>query len=374
MRIGIDARLWNESGVGRYTRNLIDQLQALDKNNEYILFVQDKDYGKIKGQISNIKWKIVKTNVRWHSFSEQTNFPRILNKENLDLVHFPYFSVPIFYNKPFVVTIHDLIINHFPTGKASTLFLPFYQLKLLGYKYVISKAAKKARKIITVSNATRDEIADHLKVNPDKITVTYEGISKITNDKSQIKNIKIQNKSYFLYVGNAYPHKNLERLFQAFNFLIPQYPSIFLVLVGREDYFYKKLKEKAESMNLSSHVEFLGDAKDEELFQLYKNAKALVLPSLMEGFGLPALEAMANKCLVLCSDIPAFREICKDSAIYFDPKNIQNMSDQMKQVVNHSNDSYYYSDLKQKGLERSKQFSWEKMAKETLNVYNSFKL
>src|SRR5258705_8253378 len=125
MRIGIDGRLWHETGVGRYIRNLVANLAQIDNTNEYVLFVKTgfkiKDLpGRQAGSgFKNDKWKIVETDIHWHSLKEQMQFPAVLNKENLDLMHFPYFSHPIFYNKPFVITIHDLIMNHFPTGKAS---------------------------------------------------------------------------------------------------------------------------------------------------------------------------------------------------------------------------------------------------------------
>ena len=131
MKIGIDIRLWNQTGVGRYIRNLVLNLAEIDKKNGYVLFARSEDFQSIKSEIKNPNWKLVKADIKWHSISEQINFPSILNKENLDLVHFPYFSVPIFYNKPYVLTIHDLIIDHFPTGKASTLFLPFYYFKII---------------------------------------------------------------------------------------------------------------------------------------------------------------------------------------------------------------------------------------------------
>ncbi len=183
MRIGIDARLWNESGVGRYTRNLVLQLQEIDKENEYVLFVLDKDKEEILKQVQNDKFSLAKADIHWHTIEEQLKFPQILDEENLDLVHFPYFSVPIFYNRPFVVTIHDLILHHFPTGQASTLPFPFYWVKLFGYRFVIFMTAKKSRKILTVSNATKQEIVDHLGVSSEKIVVTYEGIEASLNSK-----------------------------------------------------------------------------------------------------------------------------------------------------------------------------------------------
>lgn len=382
MRIGIDVRLWNETGVGRYTRNLIENLFKIDNSNDYTLFARSVDYENIKNQISQIKknWKLRPADVRWHTVDEQLKFPAILNHENLDLVHFPYFSVPIFYNKPFVVTIHDLILNHFPTGEASTLPLPIYKLKQLGYQFVINKAAIKAKKVITVSIATKDEIVDHLGIDESKVVVTYEGYSnQKSNIKNQIspfqKNKKIKLKEYFLYVGNAYPHKNLERLVEAFNqfyheILRSDQDNIKLVLVGKEDYFYKRLKERIKSMNMQESVLLYGQVTDEELGYLYKNAKALILPSIMEGFGLPVLEAMAEKCLVVCSDIPSFREICKDTAIYFNPKDIEDIKRVLRSVCS---DKLNY-DIKKRideGFERSKNFSWEKMAEETLKIYES---
>ncbi len=366
MRIGIDCRLWDKTGVGRYIRNLVLNLRKIDKKNEYILFVLSKNYKEINSQLSTLNFQLVVADIRWHTLREQIEFPKILNRENLDLMHFPYFSVPLLYNRPFVVTIHDLIINHFPTGQASTLSFPIYNLKLLGYKFVLAKAAKNAKKIIAVSNATKREILDHLGVDSEKVVVTYEGVDQklaVSSQKSAVK------RKYFLYVGNAYPHKNLDRLLQAFSILNSH---TNLVLVGKEDYFYKRLKRKVQDLKLSNKVIFLQNVSDEDLTDLYKNALALVVPSLMEGFGLPAMEAMANKCLVLASDIPSLKEVCADAAIYFDPYNPKDIVEKMKEVC--FNDLNHFSQKTKKGLERVKLFSWEKMARETLKVYNSLSL
>ena len=143
MKIGIDCRLWNETGVGRYIRNLVENLLVLDTKNEYVLFMRSEDSKKCK--VQGARPKIIEVDIRWHSVEEQVKFPQVLNKENLDLMHFPYFSVPIWYKKPFVVTIHDLIIHHFPTGKASTLPKPLYTVKHLAYKHVSAQAIKKAK-------------------------------------------------------------------------------------------------------------------------------------------------------------------------------------------------------------------------------------
>ncbi len=361
MKIGIDARLWSQSGVGRYTRNLVSELQKIDKVNQYVLFMGSEDVGKFKVQSS--KFKVVETDINWHSVKEQTQFPKILEKEKLDLVHFPYFSVPIFYNKPFVVTIHDLIINHFPTGKASTRNIIFYNFKRLGYKIALWQSIRKAKKIITVSNATKEEIKDHFKVNQDKIEVTYEGTDEI-NGQLTIDNgqwTKIEG-GYFLYVGNAYPHKNLEGLIKAFSSL--KKDSVKLVLVGRKDFFYKRLINNCKNKNII----FAGEVSDAELSSLYKNALALVSASLMEGFGLPVVEAMINKCLVVCSDIPSFREITNGHAIFFNPNNPDDIYEKLSYVKkNYSK----LGEVRTVAYNESKKYSWEKMAKETLKIYLS---
>lgn len=365
MKIGIDGRLWNETGVGRYIRNLVENLQKIDEKNDYVLFLQSKDAQKFKG--TNAKFKVVETDIHWHSFEEQLQFPKLLNKEKLDLMHFPYFSLPIFYTRPFVVTIHDLIINHFPTGKASTLPYPVYQLKRIGYDFVMDHAVRNSRKIIVPLNAVKDDVVQTFNISEDKIMVTYEGVEQSL--KFKVQDSKSKDGNYFLYVGNAYPHKNLDRLIEAFMlFRKETKEEVKLVLVGKDDYFYKRLHEKVEQRRLTDIV-FKHDVSDEELFSLYAKAKAFVSPSLMEGFGLPPLEAMGSSCPVLVSDIPSFREVCQDGAFYFDPLSVQSIQEQLDVVYNleHKTREEHIT----KGIVRVKDFSWKNMAEQTLQVYES---
>jgi glycosyltransferase involved in cell wall biosynthesis len=368
MRIGIDARLWNETGVGRYIRNLVWQLEKIDTKNEYVLFVTKGVRGQGLG-FRNDRFTFVETNIRWHTVEEQVKLPSLLEKQKLDLMHFPYFAIPVFYKKPFVVTIHDLIIHHFPTGEASTHHPLVYHGKRLGYEYIMKRAAQKSRKIITVSNATRQEIVDHLSVSSEKIVVTYEGVdaslNRITNNE-----LRIKEKNYFLYVGNAYPHKNLERLLLAFKEIVEKRKNSRLVLVGRKDFFYKRLEKRIAELGLKNTIHILQDVSDSELQSLYRNAHAVVLPSLMEGFGLPAVEAMANLQRLIVSDIPAFREVCGGAGIYFDPNDTQSLVDRLQEVLDNPQDRVYLDKIKE-GRDLVESFSWEKMAKETLAVYES---
>jgi glycosyltransferase involved in cell wall biosynthesis len=376
MKIGIDGRLWGETGVGRYIRNLVTELSVIDKTNEYVLFVRKRDYENIKFQISNFKFQIKIADVRWHTIDEQIRLPNILSSENLDLVHFPYFSVPIAYKKPYVITIHDLIINHFPTGKASTLPFPLYSLKRLGYKLIVAHALRDAKKIIVPSNSVRDDLLATYKIAEEKIAVTHEGVEEVLSSKYKVFREKEKYTKYFLYVGNAYPHKNLERLIEAFGMLCDSSPKVQnddvkLVLVGKDDYFYQKLSEKLKRRSIKNIV-IINNVNDEELASFYQGALALVAPSLMEGFGLPVLEAMANKCLVAASDIPSFREVAGEAAVYFDPYSISDIKNNLVKVT--GMDKIQKEKHIKAGGERVKLFSWRKMAEETLEIYESCNL
>lgn len=362
MRIGIDARFWNESGVGRYIRNLVNNLSEIDTTNEYVLFVSPRFNSET---IKNKKnWKIVKTDIHWHSLNEQLTFPNLLNKQNLDLMHFPYFSVPILYTKPFIVTIHDLILHHFATGEATTRSQLLYFLKLQAYKFIMKISAQKAKKIITVSHSTKDEIIKHLKVPPEKINVTYEGIDLSVTPKSTTPH------NYLLHVGNLYPHKNMNIVLYAIKKIKEKENiSINLYIAGKEDHFYLKYKRKVEELGLQNQVKFLGEVTDTELQNLYKNALAYISPSLMEGFDLPTTEAMANNCLNLISDIPVHREICGESAIYF---NLKDENDLIKKITEiYKKGKANFKEKINKGKINTAKFTWQEMAYSTLKTYEN---
>jgi len=174
---------------------------------------------------------------------------------------------------------------------------------------------------------------------------------------------------YFLYIGNAYPHKNLKRLLEAIAKIKSQISNIKLILVGPEDYFYGKLKQKVREMNLDYHVVFHGPATKEELTKLYRDAIALVFPSLMEGFGLPGLEAMKNGCPVICSDIPVFHEIYGEAAIYFNPNDTNDISQKMLKACFDDSNHQSRMSMMNRGQEQVRKYSWKRLAKETLKIY-----
>ncbi len=183
MRIGVDARFYGAigKGLGRYTQKLIENLEKISAKggNEYFIFLRKENFEDY--QPKNENFQKVLADYRWYTLSEQINMPRILNKYNLDLVHFPHFNVPLFYRRKFVITIHDLILIHFPTIRGTTLNPLFYFLKFLAYKIVIRSAIKRAEKIIAVSNFTKNDILKNYGVPAEKIAVTHEACDSIDN-------------------------------------------------------------------------------------------------------------------------------------------------------------------------------------------------
>ena len=372
-RIGIDARFFGSTGkgLGRYTQKLIENLEKVDSANQYFVFLRKENFDEYKPQNQN--FKKVLADYPWYSFSEQVNMPRILNKYNLDLVHFPHFNVPIFYRKKFIITIHDLILLHFPTIKNTTLNPIFYWLKFLAYKIVIKSAIKRAKKIIAVSEFTKKDILENYNIPESKIVVTYQACENFCQTSSEKENEILKRygiiKPYLLYVGNAYPHKNLEGFVLAYKDIKKEIDDLNLVLVGKEDYFYGILKKFVKDRNIPSVI-FPDFIPDRDLDLVYKNAAVYVFPSLYEGFGLPPLEAMAKGTPVASSNHECMKEILGDSACYFNARNRKETADTIIRLIG---DAESRKNLTEKGYERIKKYSWEKMAKETHDEYQKLK-
>ena len=383
MRIGIDARFYGPigKGLGRYTQKLIENLEkvsaqggsALGGNDQYFIFLRKDNIAEYKPKNKN--FKKVLADFPWYSWQEQLKFPRLLNKYDLDLVHFPHFNVPFFYFGKFVVTIHDLILIHFPTVRSTTLNPLFYWFKFFIYKIVIQSAILRSNRIISVSRFTKRDILENYRSIPnEKIRVTHEACEDYcmlspNKDNEIIARYGII-KPYIMYVGNAYPHKNLERLVLAFKELQKTKKELKLVLIGKMDYFYSRLKLIVREKKIRN-VLFLGYVPDYELDTIFRNASAYVFPSLYEGFGLPPLEAMAKGTPVISSDHPCMREILEESAHFFDAANKMKIVEGIREVLEDEN---LRNDLIKKGYEQIKKYSWKKMARETLEVYKSIKI
>lgn len=370
-KIGIDARFYGpgSKGLGRYTQEIVDRVIKTKNDYEYVVFLSLENFKNFKCDNKKVKKVLVKA--RWYSLSEQIIFPFQIWKEKLDLMHFTHFNVPILTPVKFVVTIHDLILAKFSTVRATTLSPFLYKIKNLGYKIVIWIAIKRAKKVIAVSFYTRDDILSKFKIKKEKIAMIYEGVSilfktrcaTVVGVRAVLEKYRIK-PPFLLYVGNAYPHKNLENLIDVFLKIRQKNKNLNLVLVGKEDYFYNRLKEYAKEKGVP--VVFAGFAPDEDLEIFFREALCYVFPSFYEGFGLPPLEAMTRGCPVLSSKESCLPEVLGEAAVFFDPYNKKDMANKIEQVMKNEK---LREDLIDKGFEQYKKFSWDKAAKETLEVY-----
>lgn len=369
MKIVIDARLYGleNAGLGRYSINLIRELARLDKKNKYFILLRRKYFQKL---VLPPNWEKVLVDFRHYGFSEQLKLPGIIRKLKPDLVHFLHFNAPILYNDPYVVTIHDMLM-HRQRGLAASTLNPFmYLVKRLGYKIVFDHAAKRALKVIVPSLSVKKELVEYFDLEPDKFVVTYQAVDegiKALSGEGVMKKYSLS-KPYFIYNGNAYPHKNLNRAIEAVVQLNKVYEGkVLFVIASARNVFVERLKRQVKSLRAEKYIKLLDYITDEELGGLYSSAIGFIYPSISEGFGLQGLEAMKVGTLLLASEIPVFKEIYKDNAIYFNPLDFSSIEKAME-------DALSMSDAERKRrIETAKDFaagySWRKMAEETLKVY-----
>lgn len=369
MRIGIDARFYGPfgKGLGRYTQKLVTHLERIDHANEYVVFLRRENWADY--QPKNPRFTKALADYQWYSLAEQLLMPLTLWTHKLDLVHFTHFNVPILYFGKFIVTIHDLILTKYPTERATRLGPLAYRVKHAGYELAIRSAIQRAERVISVSEFTKQEIVDHFHTTPSKISVTYEAVdppAETGGDRAQVlRHYRVQ-PPYILYVGNVYPHKNIEGLLTAFTTVMRRYPDLRLVLVGKEDYFFKRIKQEVRSRGLEQRVVFTGFVTDQDLPYLYAQARLFAFPSFCEGFGLPALEACSYGVPVVASNDSSLPEVLGDAARYFDPHQPDEIAQAILDVLDHGTLS---AQLVARGHERVKRFSWQQMAEATRKLY-----
>lgn len=379
MKIGIDARFFGNSGkgLGRYTQKLVEELEKIDHNNQYYIFLNKHNFDEY--QAKNPNFHKILVNIPWYSWQEQILFPNILRKYKLDLMHFLHFNVPILYRKSYFVTIHDLILLEYPTRKASRLNFIMYTIKNLAYRLVIMNAIYTAKKIITISEYTKKSIQKHFHIAESKINMIYEGIdlerfNPLNVQEFDFDKFHIIKDKYILYVGNAYPHKNIEMLVDVF-YKLKQKENIDkdlkLVLIGKKDYFFENIINQVKKLKLEKSVIFPGYVSDEELISLYDQCLFYVFPSLYEGFGLPPLEAIALGSPIVISNATCLPEIFGKHIEYFDPKSKDNMEEILYSFILDKDkrelQKKYHQDILNK-------YSWLDMADSTKKLYNKIKI
>jgi glycosyltransferase involved in cell wall biosynthesis len=371
MKIVIDARLYGHrhGGLGRYVQQLVLRLPKLDSSAEWVLLMGEEAEKDYRADVSSIPQNVtlIRAPWRWYTLAEQIHMPRLIRKLKPDLTHYPHFNVPMNAAQPFVVTIHDLIINHFPSSRATTLNPISYSLKLWAYRAVVNRALCRARKILVPTKFVADDIQKvYPWVDASKVIATYEGAAVGAQNFAPVQNgIR---EPFILYVGSAYPHKDVMTALRAFAELKRRGIVQTFVHVWRPDIFLTRLQEQARRENLTDGVVWTGYLPDDQLVGLYQNAAAYVFPSLYEGFGLPSLEAQMHGCPVVAARASCLPEILADTAAWFEPGNAEDMARVVQSVIQ---DSSVRQNLVQKGNENWKKFSWDRTAEQTLAQYTS---
>lgn len=375
MRIAIDARFYGEAGPGRYVSQLLKNLEEIDKENEYTIYLKKSNFD----QYHPINPKFTKklANFHWYSFAEQLVFPLILYRGNFDLVHFTQINVPLIYLKSFVVTIHDVILHEFSTERGGLIGRIFYRMKKIPYHLIFAKDVYNSKFIIVPSETTKNDLLRYYPVNKDKIHVTLESVNHYPSSGEVSKRTEVLEKygigkPYLLALGSFYPHKNIEGLVKAYK--IVREKGVFsgqLVLVGKESYFSAKIRNFVETQNVRDVVfpgqyHWNGYLPDEEVEPILANTFVYIQPALKEGFGIPPVEAMVFGVPAVVSRIPCLTEMCGEASLYFNPNNISDMAEKIERLAT---DTVLREELIKKGLENVKRFSWKKMAEETFEIY-----
>lgn len=359
VKVVIDAR---ESGTstGRYVDKLIEYLHAL-KPAHNIIIITKSDRLDFFGRIAP-KFSTVETTYKEFSFGEQLGFKSQLESLKPDLVHFAMVQQPVLYRGEVVTTVHDLTTTRFRNPSKNSLV---FTIKQRVYRRVVKAVARKSRALITPSEFVKQDLVDFTGVDPGKITVTHEAADNITEPSKPLLTLK--NKQFIMYVGRPLPHKNLARLIDAFGILQKEFPGLYLVLAGKKDALYEEHELRVKQLSLKNVI-FTGFVSEGELRWLYENTACYVFPSLSEGFGLPGLEAMTHGAVVASSNATCLPEIYQDAAAYFNPQDPVQIAMVVKDILNNPD---YVNKIRTKARERVICFSWEKMAKETLAVYDS---
>jgi glycosyltransferase involved in cell wall biosynthesis len=355
--IVIDGRELRTSS-GRYVERLLHYLQTIDQAHSYSVLLKPEDLGG--WQASNPNFKAVACPYKEFTFGEQLGLRRQVRGLKADLVHFPFAQQPIWYRGSVVTTIQDLTTLRFDNPSKNRLVFRFKQRI---YEYVIKRVAHKSKQLITPSQFVKDDLVKFSGVSPKKITVTYEAADLIKDAPEPLADLK--GKQFIMYIGRPTPHKNLERLIEAFEQLKAQHPDLLLVLAGKQDANYQRIKDDVQKAN-NRGVVFTGFVSEGQLRWLYENCAAYVFPSLSEGFGLPGLEAMIHGAPVASSNATCLPEIYGDAAHYFDPLDAQAMGKAIDEVLTDKN---LLSKLVQNGQKQVQKYSWRKMAEQTLEVY-----
>lgn len=357
-RILIDAR---ESGTtsGRYVDKLVEHLHVLQPTYEIIVATKPHRVEFFRQLAPD--FAVVAANFKEFTFAEQLGFWWFLKSQRADLVHFSMVQQPVLYRGLKITTMNDLTTLRFDNPSKNKLVFRFKQAV---YRWLNKRVVKGSAHILTFTQYVKKDLQQFVRVNPKRITAVHLAADEIKEKSKPIK--RLAGKQFIMYVGRPQPHKNLRRLIDAFATLKQQHPDLCLVLAGKTDELYEQHLAYVSANDIPD-VLVTGFVSESELKWLYQNCSAYVFPSLSEGFGLPALEAMLHGAPVVSSNATCLPEICGDGACYFDPLDVDDMAASIHDVLV---DIKLRSDLIKKGSVQVAKFSWHQTARQTLAVYD----
>lgn len=356
-KIVVDSREWNTS-TGRYINNLVRCLEKIDKDNQYKILMKPEDLDS--WDPSSSSFVKIKCSYKEFSLSEQLGFRSQLNRIRPSLVHFPMTQQPAWYTGKTITTINDLTTVRFNNPSKNRFA---FWIKQRVYSWLTRRVANKSDALITYSQFVKDDIVKFAKIDPEKVSVIPLAAELIIDKPEPLP--ALADKRFIMYVGRPTPHKNLERLIEAFVKLKSNHPDIILVLAGRKDENYRRIESEVRQRTIKNVV-FTDHVSEGRLRWLYENCSAYVFPSLSEGFGLPGLEAMTHGAPVVSSNATCLPEVYGDAAHYFDPLNTQAMADAINEVLT---DKDLRLKLTKLGHEHAASYSWTRTATQTLAVY-----
>jgi len=359
-RFGYDEKtgLPRRVGSSGYCFELLVNLNRIDKKNNYIIYLPQSPTADLPKESSRWHYRIVGPAKMWTLVGLSLEF--LLRRSKPDVFFSPTHYLPIFSPSRSVISILDVSYIRFPE---------LFQRSDLNQLTKWTKySVRKAKVVFTISQASKDDIIKEYGIPGYKIVVTYPGVKQVTNNKRQEANMKdlkekygIEGK-YILFVGTLQPRKNIVRLVEAFSKIKE---DIKLIVIGKKGWMYEEILESPKKFSVENRVKFLNFVSDEDLPLFYKNALCFVLPSLYEGFGLPVLEAMKYGCPVVTSNTSSLPEAGGDAALYIDPLSVKDITEKLELLIK---DEELKEKHIKKGYEQIKKFSWEKTAKETLDV------
>lgn len=363
MKIGIDIRsaAGNKAGKGWLTYHIVQNLLKLDLDNQYILYTQD-GIPAFAGY-KNAEMRIIKgKSIFWHR-----NVIKDAKREELDIFVAPSsYIIPAFLPKSIksIIFVHDLVAFLFPNNHNKKA--------VLIERMLLKRALKKATMVMTISENTKRDIVSFFNYPEEKIKIAYcsagENFKPLNKEELDAfaKETELP-KNFFLAVGTLEPRKNYVNLIEAFNIFSKKYSDFHLLIVGGLGWKYEEIHEKIKKLYLQKKVHLLGYISEKSLVKLYNLSKALVFPSIYEGFGIPPLEAMKCGCPVIASYTSSIPEVVGDAGILINPGEPVEIAAAMAKIINNQN---LRAELKNKSLLQSKKFSWESSAKKLLNVIN----